>query len=75
MEGLAEHGVFVIDAPRSLQHRVEETVTSRTVPEGIETTIQSSSQLQRPVDDGRLLLEFCTKGEEKRGVQNLSPLH
>lgn len=58
MEGLAEHRVLVIDAPRSLQHRVEETVPGRTVPEGIQSTVQPSPQLQGPVDDGRLLFKF-----------------
>lgn len=43
VEGLAEHGVLVVDAPCSLQHGVEETVTGRTVPERVQSTVQSSS--------------------------------
>lgn len=39
VEGLAQHRVLVIDAPRSLQHRVEQTVPGRAVPQGIQSTV------------------------------------
>lgn len=58
VEGLAEHRVLVVDAPCSLQHRVEETVPGRAVPQGVQPTVQPSPELQGPVDDGRLLFEF-----------------
>lgn len=58
VEGLAEHRVFVVDAPRGLQDRVQEAVPRRPVPEGVQSAVQPSPQLQGPVDDGRLLLQF-----------------
>lgn len=58
VEGLAEHRVFVIDAPCGLQDRVQETVPRRPVPEGVQSTVQPRPQLKGPVDDGRLLLQF-----------------
>lgn len=65
VEALPQHRVLVIDAPRGLQHRVEETVASRPVPQSVEPAVQPRPQLQGPVDDGRLLFKFYTGGEHK----------
>lgn len=58
VERLAKHRVFVVDAPRGLQDRVQEAVPRRPVPEGVQSAVQPRPQLQGPVDDGRLLLQF-----------------
>lgn len=62
VEGLPQHRVLVVDAPRGLQHRVEETVAGRPVPQSVEPAVQPRPQLQGPVDDGRLLFKFYTGG-------------
>lgn len=61
MKCFAEHRVLVIDAPRGLQHGVQQTVSSSTVPQGIKTAVQACAQLQRPVDDRRFLFQLCTQ--------------
>lgn len=61
VQSLAQHRVFVVDAPGGLQHRVQQAVAGRAVPQGVEPAVQSRAQLQGPVDDGRLLLQFCTE--------------
>lgn len=58
MEGLAENRVLVVDSPGSLQHRVQQTVSSRAIPQSIETAVQARPQLHRPVDDRRLFLQL-----------------
>lgn len=58
VEGLAQHRVFVVDAPRGLQDRVQQAVARCPVPEGVQAAVQPRPQLQGPVDDGRLLLQL-----------------
>lgn len=67
VERLAEDGVLVVDAPGGLQDRVQQTVSGRAVPQGIQATVQARAQLQRPVDDGRFLFQLCTQ-TEREGV-------
>lgn len=52
VQRLAEHRVLVVDPPGGLQHRVQQTVSGRAVPQGVEAAVQAGAQLQGPVDDG-----------------------
>lgn len=61
VESLAEDGVLVVDAPGGLQHRVQQAVSGCAVPQGVEATVQSCPQLQRPVDNRRFLFQFYTQ--------------
>lgn len=58
VESLAEHRVLIINTPGGLKHRVEEAVPGCTVPKCIQPTVQSAPELQGPVDNWRLFLEF-----------------
>lgn len=58
VQGLPQHRVLVVDAPGRLQHRVQQAVSRRPVPKGVQPTVQARGQLQGPVDDWRLLLEL-----------------
>lgn len=66
VQSLAQHRVLVVDAPGGLQHRVQQAVAGRAVPQGVEPAVQSCAQLQGPVDDGGLLLQFCTDEEAEK---------
>lgn len=64
MEGFAEDRVLVIDAPGGLQHRVQQTVSGRAVPQSVETAVQAGPQLQRPVNNRRLLFKFYGQNDK-----------
>lgn len=64
MKGLAEDRVLVVDAPRGLQNRVQQTVSGSAVPQGVQTTVQACAQLQRPVDDRRFLFQLYTQTDK-----------
>ena len=57
-ECAAERVVAVEDAPGRLEHRVEEAVSSRAVPQRVQPTAQALRDLCAPVDDGLLILQL-----------------
>lgn len=68
VEGLAQNRVLVVDAPGGLQDGVQQAVPGGAVPQGVQAAVQARAQLQRPVDDGRVLLQLyaqrtCMWGE------------
>lgn len=58
MEGFTKDRVLVIDPPGSLQNRVQQTVSSCAVPQGVETAVQACPQLQGPVNNWRLFFQL-----------------
>lgn len=58
VQRLAEHRVLVVNPPGSLQHRVQQTVSGRAVPQGVEAAVQAGAQFQGPVDDGGFFLQL-----------------
>ena len=70
--GPPEGVVAVEDAPGGLQHRVEQAVAGRPVPQRVQPRAQPHSDLLAPVDDVRLRLQLLLGvAVQQLGVQLL----